>query len=563
MRKLKAFALVTVLLLSLGSAWAEDWQPITPPGSPSARQGHSMVTLPDGRVFLFGGKDAQEVLLNDLSKFDSNSWNAIIPNNSPPPARRDHQAWARDDVMYVYGGYGENGVLEDLWSYDSVANTWQQEEISGNRPVARHGHSTTTLADGSVIIVGGVDANGNSLKDCWKLSANNTFTQLQDAPYAYSEHSTEISPDGEWMYVFGKPGSLGIYRISTDRWSLVSGGPPNGPGCCTSRGVNAAQEPVVFIFGGKDINGNESSDVYEYNLYGGELSQRESMPQPVVNGAAAPLNSQQSSMLPNGVLNCIPVADEQPLDLQMLFFGGVTNGVPTNTSLWFSSEGTPPPPPPPVTGKIACDTGTLEQGRFTMYVVRFPKNQEQVDIKLTWEESHAKLYLLALGLPAMGSEFADSTATLRYVLRRLCYFHVITPKVKSRQYKKYGKFKYAEYDTSIEKSFENVQFVLLLVKHCRFSKTAKNIQLEIDKMIDNPSSVSYLFPIGGFKRSFSPRTHAVKLPVEPVRWFFKYPRNANVEEKTESGENFWKWTCIDSSRLRYFSRLAFVKFILP
>ena len=36
----------------------EDWEPIAPPGSPDARQEQSMVTLPDGKVFLFGGEYA-------------------------------------------------------------------------------------------------------------------------------------------------------------------------------------------------------------------------------------------------------------------------------------------------------------------------------------------------------------------------------------------------------------------------------------------------------------------------------------------------------------------------
>ena len=316
-----------VLILGLSSAWADDWNPITPPVAPDARQGHTMVTLPDGRVFLFAGVDAQDVLMNDLSELDSYAWNAITPNNSPPPIRKDHQAWARADLMYIYGGYGENGALDDLWSYNSTTNTWQEEQISGPGPVARHGHATTTLTDGSEIIVCGTDVNGDPLNDCWKLNPDNTFTQLQDAPYAYTGHSMELSPDGEWLYVFGKPGSLGIYRTSTDRWSLVSGGPPNGPGCCTSRGVNAAGEPVVFIFGGKDINGNEMSDVYEYNLYGGELTQRGDMPQPIVNGADA-----QLPVVPPG---------KQQFGNNWLVFGGLSGGIPTNNSYAFTPISAP------------------------------------------------------------------------------------------------------------------------------------------------------------------------------------------------------------------------------
>jgi len=348
----RSLILVLVMLLGLASAWADDWNLIEPPGAPDARQGHSMVTLPDGRVMLFGGEYAQGSLFNDLYVFESNGWAEVTPNNSPPPARRDHQAWARADIMYIYSGYGESGALDDMWSYDATENTWQQEQLSGPGPLARHGHTVTTLTDGSEIIVGGTDANGDPLDDCWKLNSDNTFTQLQDAPHYYTEHSSELGPYGEWLYVFGWPGSLGIYRVSTDQWSLVSGGPPNGPGCCTSRGVNAAGEPVVFIFGGKDINGNEMNQSWEYNLYGGELSQRGDMPQPIVNGAAAKL-----PVIPPNFKHSLPLgwtakSSRQQFGNNWLEFGGLSDSIPTNNTYTF----TPISPPDTITVVAPLDS---------------------------------------------------------------------------------------------------------------------------------------------------------------------------------------------------------------
>ncbi len=315
---------------------AQDWDPITPPGAPSARQGQSMKTLPDGRVLLFGGEDVEGTLLNDTYAFDINGWKQLIPTNTPPPARRDHQAWTRADLMYIYGGEGENGPLNDLWSYNSTTNTWQQEQLSGPGPVARHGHAITTLTDGSEIIVGGTDADGNPLKDCWRLNSDNTFTQLQDAPATYTGHSMELGPNGEWLYVFGRPGSIGIYRVSTDRWSFVSGGPPNGEGCMTSKGTNGG-EPVIFIFGGKDVNGNEMNQTYQYNLYSGELTQRGNMPQPIVNGSTAKI----SALPPGSALKNGGISSMQSFNETQLVFGGLTNGVPTNNEYTFSTQAAP------------------------------------------------------------------------------------------------------------------------------------------------------------------------------------------------------------------------------
>jgi len=316
----------------------EDWDPIAPPGSPDARQGQSMVTLPDGRVFLFGGEDVEGTLLNDTYAFDTNGWKEMIPNNSPPPKRKFHQAWTRADLMYIYGGEGENGALGDLWIYNPATNTWHQEVISGPRPAARHGHSTTTLTDGSEVIVCGTGTDGSGLKDCWKLNTDNTFTQLQDAPYAYTGHCTELSPNGEWLYVFGKPGSIGIYRVTTDRWTTVGGGPPNGKGCMTSRGNNSAGEPVIFIFGGKDVNGNEMNQTWQFNLYSGELTQRGNMPQPIVNGSVAEIRATPPAA---GLLKGTNLNFLEDYGQTTLVFGGVSNGEVTNNEYLFSAQ-TPP-----------------------------------------------------------------------------------------------------------------------------------------------------------------------------------------------------------------------------
>jgi len=347
----RSIIFVLVMVLGLCSAWADDWNPIEPPGAPTAREGHSMVTMSDGTVYLFGGEDVEGTLLNDLYAFENNGWAEMIPNN-PPPARRDHQAWARSDVMYVYGGYGENGALDDMWSYNTTENTWQQEVITGPRPQARYGQTVTTMTDGSEIIVGGIDANGDPLDDCWKLNPDNTFTQLQDALYAYSEHSTELSPDGDWLYVFGMSYNLGVYRVSIDNWALLSGGPPNGPGCCTTRGVNAAGEPVVFTFGGKDVNGNEMNEVWEYNIYYGESTQRGNMPQPIVNGAAAKL-----PVIPPSFKHSLPLgwtvkSTRQQFGNNWLEFGGLTDSIPTNYNYTF----TPISPPDTITVVAPLDS---------------------------------------------------------------------------------------------------------------------------------------------------------------------------------------------------------------
>ncbi len=212
----RSIIFVFVMMLGLSSTWAEDWTQITPPNSPEARHGHSMVTLPDGRVLMFGGGDVHGELFNDLHAFEEGGWVPISPANAPPPARRDHQAWVYDDIMYVYGGYGTENVLDDMWGYDTVANTWEEVLPGvGDRPQARQGHTTTPTANGSALILAGTDADGNYLQDLWKRNPNNTYEPLQAPPYPFNNHSANLVVD-DLLIVIGKPGNVAVYFLTAD-----------------------------------------------------------------------------------------------------------------------------------------------------------------------------------------------------------------------------------------------------------------------------------------------------------------------------------------------------------
>jgi hypothetical protein len=107
-----------------GDLWSLDlasdvWTDITPANGPSARSNPSLVwNSADGQAVLFGGStDAGQV--NDLwyGTFDGDSfvWSqASVIGDSPSP-RSSHDAVLVGDEIYLFGGTGPNGVLNDLW----------------------------------------------------------------------------------------------------------------------------------------------------------------------------------------------------------------------------------------------------------------------------------------------------------------------------------------------------------------------------------------------------------------------------------------------------------------
>ncbi len=330
--------LVVILLLTLtGPSRADEWNPVTPPDSPDARFGHTMVNLPDGCVLIFGGEDESNGLCEELFRFADDRWEIIHPENDPPPPRRDHRAWLRGENMLVYGGLGESGPLDDLWQYDPAANTWTELPIQGSmRPLPRRGHSATPLPDGSVLILGGINELGLPLRDIWRLNPDRTFTPLTPCPIPYSYHSAHVvnfPSVGDCLVVFGFPGSLAIYNILNNTWSNAPAALPLVGYASTAEGRNPQGERVVFIFGGQNEDGTESDVVYEYNTVTMQVTARdEPMPFPWMHGAVAPLLAGQAQ----GRAASFAAATSD--DLDVLVFGGLSGGVPISSTLHFAPE---------------------------------------------------------------------------------------------------------------------------------------------------------------------------------------------------------------------------------
>ncbi len=318
------FTLLTLFLLILTlSAISQregDWTMMNPTNAPEARYGHSMVTIPDGRVMLFGGEGSQQDLFNDLIVYNNYNWEELTPTNEPPAPRRDHEAWMQGDEMFVYGGTGEDGPFNDMWSYDISDNEWNEVALSGTRPCARYGQTNTPVSDGSVLILGGIDSDGNKLNDFWRMFGNHTFEQLPNAPRFYSHHIAHLVND-DILLVFGEAGKVGLYQFSAGMWGETNSDLPISgfAGSCVAN--NDLGEEVLFIFGGKDADGNDIDIVYMFNTVTGELTQRDDpLPGTVNNGASA-------KYYDNGKDN----------EYHVLLFGGVIDGEISNAT-WMSTS---------------------------------------------------------------------------------------------------------------------------------------------------------------------------------------------------------------------------------
>ncbi len=69
------FAFLVVLSCS-GTVFSQtqEWTTVNSTNPPSARYGHSLTTLPDGKVLLYGGENSSMDMYNDLYSYDNGQW---------------------------------------------------------------------------------------------------------------------------------------------------------------------------------------------------------------------------------------------------------------------------------------------------------------------------------------------------------------------------------------------------------------------------------------------------------------------------------------------------------
>jgi len=543
MKKILIVGLSLLFVLS-GSLWAVDqWQEINPTLKPAPRSGHSLVTI-NGMGYLFGGKgpEGRPEIYNDLWKYDptNKDWTRLNPPSSPV-ARHSHSAAVSNGKMYVFFGVdSEVNVLRDIWSYDPVGNNWQQEPSSGSTPSARFLHSSIAIPDGRILTFGGLGGDGNPTDPCvWSYTPGvGSWEQRYYSP-AGSVYGQSASIFSGKMYIFGGYGCEGhtnnmmVYDPGLDSWEKVTiqGSIPMARTLCAS----AYSGDLLWIFGGERASrGGDLKDTWEFSAANNTWTQRTDMPIALSGAQSIALQSQDRA-------------------ITTLMFGGTSGGVPVDKTYGYFPDSNPPP----VEKMVLNQIGALGKGHFSLFFLRFTNVQEKVKVELEWTQANAKLKLCVIRIPHFWAHeyFWDFLGgmepnQLEGVLQGVG--NVEPGEEKVLQVSDRNK---------IEKTVEKVRGLLLWVRHSCHSETAKDIQLSVKEMKDDPKQAFYLFPIAPFDKGNTPRLHFIHLPVAPVRWHSHFPHGTQGDESTQAGSNFWEWRFLDRTpRPRCF---AFVKFDLP
>lgn len=231
-----------------------------------------LTLLPDGKVFVCGGEDADFLFKGDCGVFDPRSLQFLAAGDLVVP-RAYHSAISIDDrQVLIAGGYGIGvkssapAVLDSLELFDIAAK--RSVRMRTTLQYARYSHCCVRLPDGRILFLGGT----GSETDYWLRSVEifdpNTSAVVAgpDLGLGRSGARTAVLPSGR-IAVFGgnyDARAIEIYRPDTGTFELapVLMIEPRW----TNFTATSLESGAVLLVGGRVNGGNEvaqNAEIFE------------------------------------------------------------------------------------------------------------------------------------------------------------------------------------------------------------------------------------------------------------------------------------------------------------
>lgn len=244
---------------------------LTSPVKPGERSGASSVTFQDA-LYVFGGYGGSG-RLDDICRFDfpSRSWSKVDTQGTIPAGRENNGAVVHGNKMYLFGGYSGFTWLNDFHSFNFDTYIWSPVPSGhkGSVPSTRFGYVSSVHGD-FMYVFGGYDGSAwlNDMFDfdfergLWSATQVQGFIPSGRSCPSWATHNGSV-------YLFGgydgvhRMNDFHQFRMGSRTWSSVrSAGQVPSP-----RYFHAAvvYGDSLYLFGG--YSGQERlNDLYEFRF---------------------------------------------------------------------------------------------------------------------------------------------------------------------------------------------------------------------------------------------------------------------------------------------------------
>lgn len=211
----------------------------------------------DGMIYVAGGF-AQDGQADRFLRYDpaADTWTELAP--SPVQPHHAHLG-AYDGIVYLVGGCAPVGephmcrAQDTLFAYDVATDTWQE---GPPMPVPVGAHAVATTDDGVIHVIGGLVVGDRGFPDSSTVHqafdiATGAWSTLPE-PELAREHHAAAYLDGVVYVAGGRRGPAGneleAYDVETQEWTRLADAP-------TSRRSGIAVvafEGQIYVFGGEE-----------------------------------------------------------------------------------------------------------------------------------------------------------------------------------------------------------------------------------------------------------------------------------------------------------------------
>lgn len=203
-----------------------------------ARYHHTATLLADGDVLVVGGEARPGEPIAIAERFDpvAAAWRPAGLLGPPDTARTRHTATRllgggpSAGLVLVAGGQTGGTALDSAELYDPVADRFRLP--AGRLATARAGHTATALPDGRVLLVGGADERGEPLASGELFDpATGTFSAIPGAWLATGRayHAATLLADGRVLVTGGVVSAAGRPPVATGSAELLVPAAPGEP----------------------------------------------------------------------------------------------------------------------------------------------------------------------------------------------------------------------------------------------------------------------------------------------------------------------------------------------